>query len=80
MKIQTIVDGRALGYYEDSRGFVGARRLRTEYKRRVRQLHAAREARDECLDPARQVELETGIEQLGRAVEEASAAVRDYQG
>ena len=80
MKHATVVDDRQLGSFEDSRGYVGAHRLRKEYREATKLLRRALRAADENESPERQSVLDTALTAAEEQFSLAQLAVSRYTG
>ena len=71
MKILTMIEGHVQGWFEDSRGFAGAHRLRKDYAAATKTLRRATANACDNRTPERQPALDA---ELVKAQEEASLA------
>ena len=78
MKILTVVNGNQLGRFEDSRGMVGASRVRKEYADATKALRRARRNARENENVERQEALNTEVVKSQEVLSLAEKAVADY--
>jgi RNA:NAD 2'-phosphotransferase (TPT1/KptA family) len=78
MKILTVIKNTPMGWFEDSCGFVGARKLRKEYATATKALHRALLNAVKNHNPERQPALEAEIVKAQEAFSLAEKAVVEY--
>ena len=80
MKILTMIEGAAHGWFEDSCGYVGARKLRKEYAAATKALRRAMLNAVQNHNPERQPALEEEIVKAQELASLAEKAIVEYAG